>query len=273
MRVSISDDFSLRKIAESGQCFRVAEPVRGIFRFVFKDKVLYISEISPSVFEVSCDVNEWNDTWHNYFDLDTNYAAIRASIPKSDHYIYSAAVAAQGVRILQQDPWEMLVSFIISQRKSIPAIKSSVELLCSAFGPQCHTAYEDLFLFPSAAEISAHPREALLACKFGYRAPYIEDAAQKVRSGTLDLESLRHFSDSDLLDALKTVKGVGKKVANCVSLFGYHRTASVPIDVWIMRVINQNYAGVDPFPRYDAVSGIIQQYVFFYVQAQKRGLL
>ena len=273
MRVSISDDFSLHKIAESGQCFRVAEPVPGIFRFVFKDRVLYISEISPSVFEVSCDETEWNETWYNYFDLGTDYAAIRAGIPKSDSYIYSAAVAAQGVRILQQDPWEMLVSFIISQRKSIPAIKTSVELLCSAFGPPCHTDYEDLFLFPSAAEISAQSHEALLACKFGYRTSYIEDAAQKVQSGKLDLESLRHFSDADLLDSLEAVKGVGKKVANCVSLFGYHRTASVPIDVWIMRVIDQYYAGVDPFSGYGAVSGIIQQYVFFYVQAQKRGLL
>ena len=134
MEILISDDFGLRKIAHSGQCFRVREFGDGMFRFVTGSEVLYIKELSVKHFEISCSAETWNHTWIPYFDLERNYFHIHDTIPDSDTYLQLAAKEGQGIRILHQDPWETLVTFIVSQRKSIPAIKNSVELLANRFG-------------------------------------------------------------------------------------------------------------------------------------------
>ena len=270
MRVSITDDFSLKRIADCGQCFRAKEIGPGLFRFINGERILYISEVCPGQFEVSCDADEWNGVWLDYFDLNTNYAAIRASVPESDRFLTEAANAAAGIRILRQDPWEMLISFIISQRKSIPAIKTTIESLCSSFGRCCHTRYEDLYLFPSVSSLWEASSVALQECRVGYRTAYIQDAVMRVHSGKLNLNDANLLPDEELLAVLKSVKGVGDKVANCVSLFGYHRTAAVPIDVWVKRVIDKYYDGVNPFPAYGNAAGIMQQYAFFYAQEQSR---
>lgn len=266
MIVYITDDFSLSRIARSGQCFRVKEFPSGIFRFIFKNSVLYISEVEPYVFDVSCDNEEWNSIWHHYFDLDTSYEKIRNAIDVSDAFLLKAAEVSKGVRVLRQDPWEMLITFIISQQKSIPAIKKSIEMLCAACGTPYVTPLEELFVFPSAESIIAQSDDTLISCKLGYRLPYIKDAAQKVFSDSVNLEALHLLPDEDLLRALKSISGVGDKVANCVSLFGYHRTASVPIDVWIKRIITQSYNGINPFPKYGENAGIMQQFAFYYAQ-------
>ena len=134
MHISITDDFDLAKIAQSGQCFRVKEWDDGLFRFVTGREVLYIRQQPGGRFEVSCSEETWQRVWVPYFDLQRNYAAVQKIIPDSDAYMKLAAREGRGIRILRQDPWEMLVTFIISQRKSIPAIRQAVELLAERFG-------------------------------------------------------------------------------------------------------------------------------------------
>ena len=134
MQVTISDDFDLQKIADSGQCFRVRDFDGGMFRFITGSEVLYIRKLSRARYEAGCPDEAWKRVWVPYFDLERNYLRIRKAIPASDTYMRLAARRGRGIRILRQDPWETLVTFIISQRKSIPAIVASVEMLAERFG-------------------------------------------------------------------------------------------------------------------------------------------
>lgn len=269
MQISIPDDFDLSKIARSGQCFRVKEWEDGWFRFVTGREVLYIRQRSARCFEVSCPEETWQRVWVPYFDLKRNYSAIQAIIPKSDTYMQLAAGEGRGIRILRQDPWEMLVTFIISQRKSIPAIQQAVELLADRFGETVITPYETVHTFPTAAQLANAEAGDLAACKLGYRVPYIQDAVGKVLSGQMDLAALASLPDGELFEALKTIHGVGDKVANCICLFSYGRMGSAPVDTWIHKIIAREYGGHNPFPAYGAYAGILQQFAFYYAISHK----
>jgi N-glycosylase/DNA lyase len=269
MEISIVDDFDLQKIAQSGQCFRVREFEDGTFRFVTGDEVLYIKKISSDLFEISCDEATWNDTWIPYFDLERCYLLVREAISSSDPYLHQAAKEGQGIRILRQEPWETLVTFIISQRKSIPAIKNSVELLAKRFGTVKTTPYETLYTFPTALQMANADVQDLMDCKLGYRAPYVLDAISQATSGSLDLAAIAELSDTELLHTLKTIRGVGDKVAHCICLFAYGRLGLAPVDTWIHKIIAQEYGGVNPFPAYGTSAGIMQQYAFYHAISHK----
>ena len=251
----------------SGQCFRVTCGDDGTYRFITGQNVLFMSKKDDTKYEVSCDKNEWNKVWHPYFDLDTDYGSIRRGIPGNDRFLNTCADEGAGIRILDQDKWEMLISFIISQRKSIPAIRSCIEKICEAFG----TPLQKLFSFPTPEALAKASEKDLQACGTGYRTSYIQDAAQKVASGELDLEKAAELPDEELFETLTSVRGVGTKVANCVMLFGYHRIGRAPVDTWILKVIDRKYNGINPFDRYGDTAGIMQQYMFY--GANKLGLL
>lgn len=268
-RVQITDDFSLDKIADCGQCFRAKKLDDGSFRFICGEDVLLIREAARNRFEVSSTGEEWETVWSRYFDLPRNYSRIRDicenEFAEEDsgtaELLHAAAEAGSGLRILRQDPWEMLVTFIISQRKNMPAIALAVEKLSDLYG---HMLPEGLHTFPTPDELIRADESDLRAAGLGYRAPYIRDATEKVLSGALDLEAMKGLDDEELFEKLMTVKGVGKKVANCVCLFGYGRTGRSPVDVWIERAI-EKCGGMDPFPRFGEYAGIMQQYVFYYM--------
>lgn len=264
MLIEILDDFDLEKIALSGQCFRVKRMQDDGYRFIFGDEVLYIREIGNHRFSVSCSLDAWRNTWSFYFDLNRSYNDIFEMECDKHQFIHEAMLYGRGLRILRQDPWEMLITFIISQRKNIPAISKSIEMLSSKFGHCIKTEYETLYSFPSPLEMSCATDEKLAECDLGYRTPYILDAIQRVLTGSLDLEALLDCNDEQLLETLQEVHGVGKKVANCVALFAYGRTACVPIDIWISRAIENDCEGKSPFNLFGKNAGIIQQYVFYY---------
>lgn len=264
MKIVINDDFDLFKIVESGQCFRPQMVVDNIYRFIYKEYVLYIKNVGDTIYEVSCTQNEWNNIWVPYFDLNNHYQTIRDGIPKDDKYMRCCAESSKGIRILIQDKWEMLISYIISQRKSIPAIRSSIEKICKLCGDKISTEYGEVFLFPSPKQLSNVSYEELSKCGLGYRIDYIIQTSLIIADNELLLEELSSLNDEDLVLKLIEFKGVGKKVANCVMLFAYNRTGRAPVDVWIQRVIDEHYNGTNPFEGYGEVAGIMQQYVFFY---------
>lgn len=276
MIVRIDDDFDLYKIVNSGQCFRPKILNDGSVRFITKDKILYIRVTSSmGEYEVSCDKTEWEQVWYDYFDLERSYSEIRKTVPENDKYMLACAEAGSGIRILKQDKWEMLISFIISQRKSIPAIRSSVEKLCSLYGKRVKaTDYFDkddelIYLFPEPVAMENASSDELASCGLGYRVPYIRCAVESVLSGDIRLESIDTLGDEELFDTLKSIKGVGDKVANCVELFAYHRVSRAPVDTWIKKVIDEEYKGINPFPFYGKNAGIMQQYVFYRAQHLK----
>ena len=269
MRVEIQDDFNLRKIVESGQCFRASLIDDDIYRFVTGNNVVYMKETEKGIFSVSCGFNEWQNTWVKYFDLNRNYRNIFEKEYGKHPFVDKAMNAGRGIRILWQDPWEILVSTIISQRKSIPAIQKAVDLIAEKYGTVQKTEYEKLNLFPSATDLINVSEDDMRSCGVGYRAAYILDAISKVSSGEVDLNMISQLPDTELIQYLKCIRGVGEKVANCVALFSYGRSACVPVDVWISRAINDDCNGKDPFDLYGNHAGIIQQYIFYYKQSRQ----
>ena len=266
MQVRIEDDFDLLKIAESGQCFRFNKSGDG-YSVVSGDKYLFVKKVGDYDYDFDCSKEDFDSYWKTYFDLDTSYKGIRGLIDRDeDEYLYNAAEYGQGIRILVQDPWEMLISFIISQRKNIPAIKASIEKLCALAGKKIATDAEgkDVYSFPTPKELSKVSMEDLAACSLGYRDKYVHRAAMDVASGVCDLEAFRGLDDEKLMQKLLELYGVGVKVANCEILFGYHRLDAFPKDVWINRVLEQKYPGVFNFDKYAPYNGVMQQYLFFY---------
>ena len=260
-------DFNIQKIAESGQCFRLRRGVQEEYTLIAHSRVLRIRQADEGC-ALDCDQAEYESLWRDYFDMDTDYAAIRAEADPEDIFLQRACAYGQGIRMLRQDPWEMLVSFIISQRKNIPAIQYCIEALCSRYGAVLEENGEErLYSFPSAQRLAELSEPEFLACSLGYRAKYLLAAARMVASGALDLEAIAALPDEALFSALLAVPGVGEKVANCVMLFGYHRLSRFPRDVWIIRVEEREYGGAFPLERYPDLAGALQQYVFYYARS------
>ena len=264
MKIKIEDDFDLEKIAHCGQCFRAKEIENGVYRFITENHVIYIKKLRENVFDVSCDPYEWANIWENYFDIATNYAEIRKEISAINDYFKEVSEVGKGIRILKQNTFETLISFIISQRKSIPSITVSVERIAEKFGKPITSIYETVYSFPTFEELQSASILGLSNCALGYRAEYIRDAVEKIYEGVVSLEELNKKSDESLVEELKKIKGVGDKVANCVALFAYHRVDRVPIDVWISRAIEDDFNGHNFFNDIKRNAGIAQQYVFYY---------
>ena len=268
MEIQITDDFDLDRIAESGQCFRWQKYDAGIYRIIHKEHILRIRPLGKNTFALSCPEDDYRNIWKGYFDLGEDYRSIRERINKEDDpFLAGACEFGKGIRILRQDPWEMLISFIISQNRNIPTIKKSVELLCEAAGQQREDADGNYYVFPAPEEILSLSDEALAACRLGYRCRYVKAAAADVAEGRLDLNRLSEASESDTLKALTAVCGVGVKVANCVSLFGLHHIDAFPVDVWIRRILENEYPAGYPKEKYSPYNGIYQQYMFYYYRS------
>ncbi len=262
--------FDPEATAESGQCFRMRVKAPGRVEVIHRDKHLTIDTLKEETFGFSCSEEEFHAVWHDYFDLSTDYGAFLSAVDQDDAYLTRAAKIGQGLRILRQDPWEVLISFILSQRKSIPAIRDGIDKLCRRFGSPLMMGEREEYAFPTPQRLAEASPEELLSCSLGYRAPYVQAAARSVASGETDLFAMEDFSDDALLQKLLSLYGVGVKVASCVMLFGFHRLDLAPVDVWIARVIDGEYGGVSPFPRYKGFAGVMQQYMFYDQIGQKR---
>ena len=275
--VKITDDFDMKRIAESGQCFRAAEVRPNIFRFITREKIVYMKKAGEGKYDVSCSNVEWEKTWVDYFDLTRDYAKIRENIlnyssqrPYGD-YMKAAIEFGQGIRILKQEPFETLISFIISQRKNIPAIKNSIEMICGTYGKRMRTEYEAISTFPGIDILVNASVFDLSNFALGYRGPYVRDAIEKVSSRAVDLEVLHDRRDTDMLDTLQKIRGVGKKIAACVALYAYHRLNIMPVDTWIQKAIDEDFSGQNVFYEMSAFAGIVQQYVFYYKRLAEKG--
>ncbi len=267
----VINDFSIEAIAESGQCFRITradEPSGGVWQIIACGRVLELEYLGESRYKFNCDEAEFDSFWRGYFDLDTDYELYRAAALPDDEYLKRAIGFGQGIRILRQEPWEMLISFIISQRKSVPAIRTSVERLAELFGERIEGT--KAYTFPTPLALAKAEPVELAACGLGYRVPYVREAAERVAEGSLELAALSSLDTDSLIQALMELKGVGIKVASCVALFGYHRLDVMPVDVWMQRVIETVYNGTLP-AAYKPYAGVLQQYMFNYARLHSLG--
>ncbi len=262
--------FDPEAICESGQCFRMRSISPGQVEVLHTDKMLLIESLGDEMFTFHCTQEDFDSIWIAYFDLDVDYAFYQDAVDKADDYLLRAARWGIGLRILNQDPWEMLVSFILSQRKSIPAIRDGIAKLCRRFGAPLDCPGREEHAFPTPHALAEASLDDLLACSLGYRAPYVQSAARAVACGDINLQEMRDMDDAQLMEKLLSIHGVGIKVASCVMLFGFHRLDMAPVDVWIQRVIDQEYGGISPFSKYKGFGGVMQQFMFYDQICQKK---
>ena len=249
-------DFSLDDTLDCGQAFRWEKISENAYQGAFLNKKLVIS------YENENDLFRLHDTsesdllgvWKDYFDLDTDYGEIKRRFSE-DETLCKACAYAGGIRILKQDSWEALSSFIISQNNNIPRIKGIIGRLCEHYGG-----------YPSAEDMKAETVDSLGYLRSGFRAKYLVDAISKVLSGEIDFSAVRSMPLDDARSALMKIKGVGPKVADCALLFGFYRLDAFPKDVWVKRVMAQWYPNGLPECT-KGLEGIAQQYLFHYIRS------
>ena len=259
IEIKIGSCFDLKNTFDCGQCFRWNEDEDGSFSGIVKDKSVRIYRDNDKIIIENSSEDDFKNLWKNYLDLNVCYDDIRNEIISLDSRLKCAVDSIDGIRILNQDPWEALCSFIISQNNNIPRIKIIVSRLCEHFGDEIQGGYT----FPSADKIAKLSVDDLAPLRSGFRAKYIIDAAKKVSSGEVNLEKMRTAPIDECRKELMTIKGVGPKVAECTLLYGLHRLEAFPIDVWMKKALSTLFNGISPenLGRY---AGIAQQYIFHY---------
>ena len=279
-------DFNAEQIFGSGQCFRFSREkdgsytgvVRGCFANISynneEDRLTIWSDYMPKSDALKLRF------WRDYFDLDRDYREIKRFLSDKDRMMEKAILAGSGLRILNQEPWETLVSFIVSQNSNIPKIRGSIEAICSMYGEKIgRFENRDLFAFPTVRALAAARAEDLETCKIGYRAQYIAESARQVDvDGGAFLDTAASADTEKAEGYLLSLSGVGPKVAHCVMLFSMKKTDTFPVDVWVARAMAGLY-GIDEND-HDAMrdyakehftpyGGIAQMYLFEYVRRQK----
>lgn len=251
---------SLRDTLCCGQSFRWREQEDGSFFGVAMGKALSIKRVGDELLLIGTNEDDFNNLWKGYFDLELDYEAVRESLSALHPTLCEATRFAPGIHILRQEPFEALISFIISQNNNIKRIEGIVDRLCEGFGEEIS---EGVFNFPTSARLSRLSPDDLAPIRAGFRHRYIIDASRKVASTEVDLESLREMPYEDAKKMLMTITGVGEKVADCTLLYGLHRTEAFPMDVWMKRAMKVLFNGVDP-SYFGEYAGIAQQYIFHY---------
>ena len=265
MFISVNN-FDINKIANSGQCFRFNKIGDNTYENIASKYYFVIKQIDHKKIQIDCLNNNFKNKILNYFYLLFNYNNIYKIVNKNDIFLKNCFKFGNGLKILKQEPFEMLISFIISQRKSINAIKTSIKRLCEVCNVRTINN-KNLFAFPDAKTIYDNKNQ-LYKCGLGYREEYIIDTIKCILNNNIDLNSYNNFDNSNLKNKLMEFKGVGEKVASCVMLFAYSRYDICPVDVWINRVLNKYYNNKIP-KEYNKYAGIIQQYWFFYSKENK----
>ena len=258
------DNFDIGKICVSGQCFRMYDDANGRYHLVANDKYLeIIQDGNEVIFDTSHE--EYEDFWRVYFDIDRDYDAVIDSISHNDSYLLKAAEEGYGIRILRQDLWEMIVSFLISQRNNITRIRKCIENICSAYGEERISKNGVRYhAFPTPEALAVVSTQELMGCNLGYRAAYVSKTAKQVASGEFSLAALEDMDYISRREKLMTLYGVGPKVADCICLFALGDTQSFPVDTHILQAINNNYDGSFPIEQYGRYAGILQQYIFYH---------
>jgi N-glycosylase/DNA lyase len=234
---------------------------------------LLLEQKAENLVELSCSEGEYEALWRNYFDMDYDYGQLIECIEKgNDGFLKKAASFGRGIRILRQDFFETMISFIISQNKNIPSIKHSIECLSRRYGEQHYCAEADItyYTFPTPEALAASSAEELRTMSVGYRDAYILSAARAVTMGQLDTEKIRCCSYEEAKKALLCIHGIGEKVANCICLYGLHQIEVFPVDVWIKRILSEIYEDCFCMEKFDGKMGIVQQYMFYYMRSRDK---
>lgn len=276
-------DFDLDQIFDCGQCFRWSKEEDGSWSGVAFGKAVNMSLEKGILTVEGADEDEFKTLWHKYLDLERDYGSIKNALSQKDDVIGIAIGEGEGIRILKQELWETVISFIISANNNIPRIKGCIEKLCQMFGqPIGEFRGQMRYSFPAADVLANLDVEDLAPVKLGYRAKYIVETAKKFSKQPEVYEALLEEGVSGEQAAKVICKnkdtklmGVGPKVANCIVLFGLGKMEGFPIDVWMKRVMNHLYGfdeedvsamSIFAEEHFGQFAGIAQQYLFYYMR-------
>ncbi|MBQ3037784.1 MAG: DNA-3-methyladenine glycosylase 2 family protein [Clostridia bacterium] len=274
------EDFNLYQIFECGQCFRWDRSEDGSYIGVAYGRALKIkqnSDSSVTLFDTT--EEDFTSIWYNYFDFGVSYSDIKSKL-SCDEVLKKAICFGDGIRILNQELWETVVSFIISASNNIPRIKKIISELCRLFGDKIEYMDNVFYTFPSYEKVSTLSLEDLAPIKAGFRDKYILAAAEAFSNGLcMDIFSELDYETSK--KELMKINGIGNKVADCILLFGLAKRNSFPVDVWVKRIMEYCYFDTEQSndeirrfaeERFSDLGGYAQQYLFFYARENKIGL-
>lgn len=265
IKIENCEDFVPSAIFECGQAFRWNRNEDGAYTGIAFGRAAKLVTEGKNVY-IICSDGDYEAVWRNYFDTERDYAAIRREISR-EKSLECACEFGKGIRILRQEPWEALCSFIISQCNNIPRIKKIVESLCRMCGDKTEFCGEEFYSFPSAECVARLSREELGTLRAGYRAEYIAEAAKRVSCGDADLGEIASLDTESAKHELLKFQGVGEKVASCTLLFGMGKLDAFPIDVWMKRAIEEFFGkGKFDYKRFGNYAGLAQQYMFHYMR-------
>lgn len=276
-------DFDLAQTLECGQCFHFVKLDEDDYVLTAKGRVLHVSQQADTVTFYDTEEDEYVNVWKDYFDMDRDYSVVKKKLLENDNKLKDAIESMWGVRILNQDFFETLISFIISQNKQIPHIKKIVADISAKFGTYKGTyGGADMYTFPTLEQLTNASEEDFKELKTGFRAPYIMDAIRRNMAGQFNEKELKNMDYDSCIKELMTIKGVGEKVANCVSLFGLGKKEAFPVDVWIKRIMETMYFDGEDTPKdkiaafakeqFGDLGGFAQQYLFYYGKTIKMGV-
>lgn len=274
-------DFNLEQTLECGQCFRFHKIKNNEYIVIAHHIMQRIEQIEDRVVFYNCDEDTFNNIWFEYFDFGNDYGEIKEYLLQYDDKLKEAIEEKNGIRILKQEFFENLLSFIISQNKQIPHIKKIVDDIANKYGDKLGE-YEgrEYYSFPTVEQLKDATIEDFRELKTGFRAPYLMDAIRLVLDGTIKVDEFSELSDDEVEKKLIQIKGVGNKVANCVMLFSLGRREAFPVDVWIQRIMEQLYFDgektkketITEFAKkhFGKYGGYAQQYLFYYARDGKK---
>ncbi len=286
-------NFKLKQIFECGQIFRFEEIAEGNFIVIAFGKLIELKEEGNNILIYNSTEEEVRNMWLKYFDLDRDYSKIKEELSK-DNLLKESIEFGYGVRVLNQDPFEILLSFIISARNNIPSIKKSVNKISTKWGKKIDYKEKTYYAFPNIHEIKDATLEEIQETGASFRSKYILDTIKNVYNSTTErndlsvneenlyikynLEYIKSLNDDECHEALKQFKGVGAKVADCIMLFSMEKTSAFPVDVWVKRAMIHFYGAEDSslskiriFARnkFGRLAGFAQQYFFYYARENK----
>ena len=274
------ETFNLKDIFECGQCFRWNEEENGSYTGIWKENIVNIKkEGQDYVFTGICKNNNLEEEIYTYFDLDRNYEKIKEELSKKDEYMKTSIAYGKGIRILNQDLWETIISFIISANNNIPRIKGIIERLAKAYGKEIEWKGKIYYTFPTPEELKDVTIEEYRKLGLGFRDIRLYETTKMILEGKVDLEELKKNPNTmEVREKLLTLSGIGPKVADCILLFSDLKRLEVfPIDVWVRRVMNDLYIKNEDEAKvskkqiekiakekFGDLAGLAQQYLFYW---------
>lgn len=277
--INNANDFNIIHIFECGQCFRWDRYAINSYIGVVKDKVLLVEQEDNKIEFYNTNINDFNNIWKEYFDLERDYSSIKNILSK-DKTLDEAVRFGCGIRILYQDIWECLISFIISANNRIPLIKKAVNNISKKYGYRLSFDNREYFSFPLPEQLRDATIEDLEKCGVGFRAKYIKNVVQGVLNGDIELDKVKLLQTELAREELVKIQGVGNKIADCVLLFAAKKYDAFPVDVWVKRVMEYFYSDrplklqeIQHVAKYlfGDLAGFAQQYLFYYARELKIG--